>query len=139
MKQVNSWLSNADKAIQQYIIEKPGKINSLYKGYVSSLGAMIIQNGLSAALAINMKSDDKLRNKMVESIAFILKASGKNAYSSKGNFDGKTLLNESCNADKSNNIRILRLLKNDVLDAATALKLMMRTYEFVEQKNENHG
>lgn len=139
MKQVNSWLSNANKAIQQHIIEKPGKINSLYKGYVSSLGAMIIQNGLSAALAINMKSDDKLRNKMVESIAFILNSSGKITYSSKGNYTGQTLLNESCTADKDNDIRKLRLLKNDVLDAATALKLMMRTYEFVEIKNENHG
>lgn len=136
MKQVNKWLKIADEALNDEsikIVDNNGKVKDVFKGYVSSFGAMVIQNGLPAALAINMKSegDGKLRNKIVEAIAYILASSGHLP-----NCRAENLLINSCSLANTNNHRELRILKQDVLDASIALKLMMRTYEFIETKKQ---
>lgn len=133
MKQVNKWLSIADTALSTaHIVNANGKIKEVFKGYISSFGAMVIQNGLPAALAINLKSDTdegKLRKKIIEAIAEILKNSGMIQYAM---IDANKLLEDSCIKANIANPREIRLLKADVIDASIALKLMMRTYEFVE-------
>jgi CRISPR-associated protein Cmr5 len=133
MKIVNKWLSIADAALSTaHIVNNDGKVKEVFKGYVSSFGAMVIQNGLPAALAINMKSDTeegKQKKKIIEAIAEILKNSSISVYN---NMDANTLLNESCIQANDTNPRSIRLLKEDVINASIALKLMMRTYEFFE-------
>lgn len=136
MKQVNKWLKIADEALTDEsikIVDSNGKVKDVFKGYISSFGAMVIQNGLSAALAINMKSegDGKQREKIIEAIAYILANSGKQL-----NCCAENLLINSCSLANTNNYRELRILKQDVLDASIALKLMMRTYEFIETKKQ---
>jgi hypothetical protein len=135
MKQVNKWLKFADDALKSTGIVNNGKVKDVFKGYVSSFGAMVIQNGLPAALAINMKTDTdegKQRIKIIEAIAEILKKSNNSDYQE---YNAQKLLNESCSKSNSNNPRVIRLLKEDVIIASISLKLMMRTYEFIEDKN----
>lgn len=130
MNQVNKWLSIANTALSNSNIVEDGKVKEVFKGYVSSLGAMIIQNGLPAALAINMKTDssDKNRIKMVKAITEVLRNSGNAEYI---DLNPQTLLNKSCDFAQNNPTQ-LRNLKVDVIDASIALKLMMRTYQFIE-------
>ncbi len=138
MKQVEKWLKIADTSLSAVgIVDSDSKIKEVYKGYVSSFGAMVIQNGLPAALAINMKTDTeegKQRIKVIEVIAKVLKDSEVSEYQ---NIDSKTLLEKSCKLANNGDVRPLRTLKQDVIDAGIALKLMMRTYEFKKSKNED--
>jgi len=129
MKAVNKLLSVADIYINDPFcaISVDGKtIKDVYKGYVSSFGAMVIQNGLSAALAINMKTDGegKERIKIIEAIARMLSPKYRSI------INAETLLNYSC--ENENN----RLLKEDVINCSIALKLMMRTYQFNRVDNQ---
>lgn len=126
MKAVNKFLEKADKAIETCEILQNNEIKRVYKGYVSGFAAMVIQNGLPAALAINMPSDGegKERKKIVEAIASILNKT-----------NAEALLKESCEIEKSP--AKSRLLKEDVINASIALKLMMRTYRFTKEKEEN--
>ncbi len=130
MKQVNKWLTYADNALSENKIISNGKIDETFKGYVSSLGAMIIQNGLPASIAINLKtdSDGKERIKIIDAVTYILGKSGKKPES----YSPTELLRESCRLERENNLRELRILKQDVIDASIAIKLIMRTYEFVK-------
>jgi CRISPR-associated protein Cmr5 len=131
MKQVNNLLSYADEALKNEIVHN-NKIEEVFKGYVSSFGALVIQNGLPAALAINLKTDTsegKQRKKVIDAIAAVLSKSG--IYDS---YTSERMLKESCNLSRDNNSRRLRILKQNILDASIALKLMMRTYEFIETK-----
>jgi CRISPR-associated protein Cmr5 len=132
MKAVNKLLNQANIYIKHRdcAISADGKtIKDVYKGYVSSFGAMVIQNGLSAALAINMKSEDegKDRIKIIEAIARMLTPK----YSTVTN--AEALLNYSC-ANEGN-----RLLKEDVINCSIALKLMMRTYQFIKPNNQQEN
>lgn len=133
MKQVNKWLQSANNAlITSEIISTDRKVKKVFKGYISSFGAMVIQNGLPAALAINMKSEteeEKQRKKIVIAIADILKNSQIAAYD---HLDANGLLDMSCHLANNNNQLELRSLKEDVINASISLKLMLRTYEFVE-------
>lgn len=138
MKQVNKWLKSADEALNHElikIVDADGKVEEVFKGYISSFGAMVIQNGLPAALAINMKTDTgegKQRKKIIEAIAYVFYKSSRYPH-----YTAETLLDESCTLANTNNHRKLRFLKQDVIDASIALKLMMRTYEFCEtEKSE---
>ncbi len=125
MKAVNKLLAKADKALTGSGIVENGKIiKSVFKGYVSSFGAMVIQNGLPAAVAINMRTEGegKERVKVIKAIAAVLE---------RENVD--ELLKECCDAES--HLSKSRLLKEEVMNASVGLKLMMRTYEFYEPEN----
>lgn len=132
MRTINRLLEYADKALSASNIIENNLIKEVFKGYIASFGPAIIQNGLSAALAINMRTegDAKDKIKIVEAIVYILKNGFDNKYNNINNADD--LLDLSCKSET--NIRTNRLLKEDVINASVALKHMMRTYKF-ETKN----
>ena len=144
MKTINKYLVAATIAIRDCKISVDGKtINDVYKGYVSSFGAMVINNGLPATLAIYLRTDGNKKgdsDKIVDAIAnmlggFELTEDEKMKNNQKDVNKpiitiGKKLLAQSCDVEKE--LDKSRLLKEDVIDASIALKLMMRTYRFIE-------
>ena len=157
MKTINRLLEYADKALSASNIIENNLIKEVFKGYIASFGPAIIQNGLSAALAINMRTegdakdlktaetsmktlilainmrtegDAKEKIKIVDAIVYILKNGFDNKYDNINNADD--LLDLSCKSETS--IRTNRLLKEDVINASVALKHMMRTYKFKEKE-----
>ena len=97
--------------------EKLGYIPKEFKGYISSFGASVIQSGLIPALAFfsNDEGAKEDRSKILDVIYNILKIN-----STSGNLL-KYFVDEYT-GDKE-------LMKEKIMDAATALKLAIRTYK----------
>jgi CRISPR-associated protein Cmr5 len=93
-----------------------------YKGYISSLGANIIQAGIRTALTFyeaeesGSKSDRKLVN---AAIKYIITGAPKQEYS---DYRLSEWLKKFSDDDQQRKAE-------DILDAATALKLALRTYK----------
>ena len=112
-------------------INKKG-IPSEYKGYISTFGAMVIQNGLIPALAYFEKTDanEKGNRKKIANIV-------KEFLTVKGDIriDDKKKLCQYL-ADEVQTKRMskdkLREIENKVIDVSIALKLALRT--FLEEK-----
>ena len=112
-------------------INKNG-IPSEYKGYISTFGAMVIQNGLIPALAYFEKTDANEkgnRKKIANIVKEFLKVKGDIR------IDDKKKLCQYL-ADEVQTKRMskdkLREIENKVIDVASALKLALRT--FLEEK-----
>ncbi|GHU66185.1 hypothetical protein FACS1894160_4420 [Bacteroidia bacterium] len=124
---VDHYLPRAFKAIEYVkvgnnrFIKNNGSISKEYNGYISSLGANIIQAGIKAALTFyeaeesGSKSDRRLVN---AAINFILADAPDADYD---NFHLSDILSDS--PEK------MQEQAEDILDAATALKLALRTYK----------
>jgi len=124
---VDFFLPRAFKAIEKVkidenqFIQRGGKIPKEYKGYISSLGANIVQAGVKAAITFyeaeesGSKSDRRLIN---AAIKYILT-----------NPDPEPVHYDDCRlTDQLNNADIQQKAL-EILDAATALKLALRTYK----------
>lgn len=130
-KTVTKYFERADEAIKQFIARdkkgNPAPIESAYKGAVSSFGAGVVMSGIIPTVQFYMASSDKRltdSQKIVNSIAYIL--GYENGYKL------KDAIMETVD-DRSKN----QEMKRKVCDAAIALKVMMRSYEFVKtEKNE---
>jgi CRISPR-associated protein Cmr5 len=125
MKAVNRLLGAAQAAIiRNGILKTNDTIDDVYKGYVSSFGASVIMSGLAPALAFY--EDDEKRKKILNAIAQI----------STGieNIKGKQLFDDY----KSGKTRQeLRAATEKIINASIALKIVMRTYRFVNTQNHN--
>lgn len=118
------------KALPNSDVVQNGTINRKYNGYIASFGASVYQSGMLAALAFNHRKpskeekDDKpnkaervvLMKLLFEVIK--LKVSIPEEYN--------TLLAYYQASEDTKGLASL------ILDVATALKLAMRTYEFVD-------
>jgi len=123
---VDFYLPKALKAVTKIyfggksFINKEGKIPNEYKGYISSLGASIIQAGIYAALIFyeaaesESKSDRRL---VIAAIKYIISDNPAD-----NDYRLSTLLNDLLPEEKV-------LKAQQILDAATALKLAVRTYK----------
>lgn len=118
MKQITKLLNSADVALGTTEIRNTsGEIKDVNKGYVSGFGPAVINSGLIPALAFYISDNNK--RKIINAIALTL-----------GFQDDVALFNESKRlaSDKP----ALNLLREKVVNASIALKLMMRTYKVVE-------
>ena len=107
----------AVKTIEEGMERK--KLPSEYKGYVSSFGAAVLQSGLKAAIAFyESKSSSSVPNKKPLMLAILELITDKKP-------------------DKKNKDSLLKYvikndsleLKDEILDAAAALKLAINTFE----------
>jgi CRISPR-associated protein Cmr5 len=109
-----------------------GKIPNEYSGYIASFGASVIQAGLKPAIAFSERKSSKSsedRSKLMEAVCYIImKQKGDNPDLVD---DSKSLLKYVLKYESAGNT----MIKDYVLDAATALKLAIRTFEF-EPKEE---
>ena len=118
---VTKLLAFADQAVKDKLVENNGRIAKEYNGYISSFGAAIVQSGLMPALYFNHQKDSgsaKDRKKLMDTIF-------------------QTIINGyNITTDKSDLLKYakqdtvdLKQLKQQILGAATAIKLVIRTYE----------
>jgi CRISPR-associated protein Cmr5 len=125
MKQITKLLNSADDALESTRIKNgAGEIEEVIKGYVSGFGPSVINSGLIPAMAFYIS--DKKKKVVIEAIAATLNIPNAN--------NAKELFLH-CNAQSSNK-NALAVLREKIINASVALKLMMRTYKFVEPKNE---
>lgn len=125
MKKLDNLIPLAFTAIKDSGIVKNGEINKEYKGYIASFGASVIQSGLLAAVTFYSQNSENSQSKsdrpaLMEVLFKMVKSIRKDEVTEKS-----TLLEYV--KDNENNI-----LRKQVLDAATAIKLVIRTYKISE-------
>lgn len=135
-----------NKAIEKYIpsavdlieakLAKNGKVATEYKGYISSMGASIIQSGLVATLAFySAKEDNSGAAQAKQPLLDILHDLLKDKYQQLKNIHAhKDILSYALDLQRANNRAALQQLQRNVLNASVAMKLALRTFELV--KNE---
>lgn len=112
------------------IVNKQGKYKKEFGGYISSLGAAIVQSGLLPAMIFYESDSEQAseRKKVVKALAYILKKD-KEQYNINGSIAGYLLGNlDNASFDKN-------LFLKKVTESATAMKLALRMYE----KNKEGG
>jgi len=108
---------------------KNGEIPSTYNGYISAFGAGVMMNGLKPTVAMyeNKKADTKEdRAKLTNVILEVLKK----RHSLSGDY--KNLLDYILNYDGKESV-----LKKEILDIATAVKLCIRTFKLVKKDKKD--
>lgn len=138
MKKIDALINPAIKAVEKAKITKPGNktkkdvdifllndgdICKEFKGYISSFGAAVLQSGLLPALAFNHKTESgskKDRLLLMNAIFLLLKEMRKDE-----------VIEEESLFDYAKKFPESRLIRNQILDAATAIKLVIRTYNLV--------
>jgi len=120
-KRIEEYIQKAIEAIQkkELGILRNNKVPKEYNGYISSFGASVRQAGLLATVLFfdnkNAGSQED-RSKVLRAIELILNIE-------RGKLKDK-IINES-------------IKKQEIQDAAVALKLAIRTFKFEDQQNEN--
>jgi CRISPR/Cas system CMR-associated protein Cmr5 small subunit len=132
MKAVNNLLPAADKAVENYkdITERKGDtiigIKEIYKNYTAQLCVSIVQAGLLPALAYFREDTDSKDGKSSYVLHVVAKTLG---YEDADKLIEKV---QSPDTDKASQ----RLLKQKVVNAAIALKIILKTYPII--KKEDH-
>ncbi|MCB4204626.1 hypothetical protein LF845_06595 [Deferribacterales bacterium Es71-Z0220] len=119
MNAVEKLIPYALEAAEQNLAES-GKIKKVYNGYISGFGATVIQAGLIPAAANLEKDTDRTkgsRRLIADALLHILEKMGYK------DIDKKSLTRTAIKYKEK--IKF----KNDILDAATALKLAIRTFK----------
>lgn len=96
-------------------------IKRTYKGYVSTFGGSVVQSGIAPACVAFLGDDNKKH--VVEAIYQICKRVDSTTFSQTTLKDRK----DTPNADISS-----KTFRNKMSEAAVALKLAMRTYNFID-------
>ena len=129
MRKVEALIPAAITAVNVKMADN-GNVNSAYKGYISSLGAGIIQSGLLPTLAMykgNEGSDKKKTNTsfLLEAIFEVIKSKPSVPIT-----DGEGLFEYALRASQIENNR--QAVIDEVLNASIAIKLAIRTFKMVE-------
>lgn len=103
-----------------------GKYNSVYKGYISTLGASIVQAGLLPSILFfeNSSSSAQEKNKLIIAIKYVL--ADILGYQFDGKFSKYILEHPNCQ----------RKILSDVEKVAVGLKLALRMFETNETIGE---
>ena len=119
-KKIADYMLRADAAIQAVeIVNKDGNIASEFGGYISSFGAAIVQSGLLPTIAFFSRtstSSKEDKGQVVKAIAHIL--------------------GESDLFKKVKDTPDDSTLFQNIVHAAIALKLVLRTYPLTKEKNQ---
>ena len=132
MKQrVEQYLPNAIRVVtSEQIADIDRNVPSQYNGYISSLGASIIQSGLLPTIAFFSSTESRSeedRNKIIKAVFKIIIQSG-----------NANAIIPSDFLDYTNNHENKKLLLEQILDAATALKLAIRTFNIIRQNGRTN-
>lgn len=129
MRKIEKILTLADNALNtaynnKRIVAEDGSVDKVYNAYIASFPACVIQSGLVPALAFYCgegaaEGDRKL---IIEAIANMLQAKYPE-------FTNAQTLFRYCVENQVSNEQ-----KEDIINAAIALKLMIRTYKLKDKK-----
>lgn len=123
-------LSYAYQGIIDAKISKDGKVNKSYRGQISTLGAAITMGSVKSAVCFFSEkannNSDVDRSKLLDAIYYVLRNSEdtKEKYKNVENLKSYVL-----NADSDKEV-----LKEDIVNAAIAIKLAMNLFEWEETK-----
>ena len=127
---IDELIPSAMDAAKKYIVNyKPiynkykGAIPSEYNGYISSFGGAVLQSGLKAAVAFNENTNtdaEKDKKPLMNAILAIVTQNDQEDYKSLLDY----ILSHPDEASK---------IQASILDAATALKLVIRTFELKKE------
>lgn len=117
---VDNYIPRAYEAIKEIGILKDGKIPKGFRGQIASLGAMVAMGSVLSAIALYSNQGDSVvdRKKLIQAIEFLILDEKKK--------DGNALfffVQKEIGKQKENAI------KENILDAAIAIKLAMNLYE----------
>jgi len=115
IKRVEKYLSVAIESVEKYIA-KDGKVAREFNGYISSFGASVIQSGIKPAVAFfenNNSNAKSARENVPKAILYIIAKKD------------DSLLKYVLDNDNRNT-------RDKILDAASALKLAVRTFKFTD-------
>ena len=118
-------IRNAQEAlVASKIVDSNGKYKKEFGGYISSLGAAIVQSGLLPAMIFYESDSEQAseRKKVVKALAYILNKD-KEQYNINGSI-ASFLLDNMDNASFDKNLFLKK-----VTEAATAMKLALRMNE----------
>ena len=130
---INNLIPKAITAIDEHL-KKDGKIPKEYKGYISSMGASIIQTGLLPTLAFYQNDEGKKANSsyLLNAIFDVLVPNHQDnqrlidyAINEIKNGNGTTVQN----SDNDINTGKLQILSDEISDILVALKLALRTFK----------
>ena len=130
---INNLIPKAITAIDKHL-NKDGKIPKEYKGYISSMGASIIQTGLLPTLAFYQNDERKKAQSsyLLKAIFNVLVPNLQNdqrlidyAINEIKNGNGTTVQN----SDNDINTDKLQILSDEISDILVALKLALRTFK----------
>jgi CRISPR-associated protein Cmr5 len=148
MKRIDELLPAAINAIResQIPVTENGLVPNEYKGYIDTFGAGIVQNGLIAAVIFfetaGGKEDESIttepekkgiyknRNKLMKAILQVI------LHKEKDTATGKPGTLFEYIAAKKKDGMTEKQIRQEVVDAATAVKLALRTFAF-KKDNEN--
>lgn len=127
--QVEHEIGYAYDAIEEaHIPDAPGKVKKAYRSQVSSFGAAIMTSGLRMAVCFYSQEAHEGaaqidRRKLLDAILRVLKKSDSRTYGH------CRTLNDAVKDAKDFDQRVR--VRNDIVDAATAVKLAFNLYELV--------
>ena len=146
---ISSLIPKARVAIKKYMVNNDNKVSSEFKGYISSFGASVIQSGLLPSLSFytdvsKVKGEatpGQKRNKMLKALLYIISDIGNDPLLF-------YVMEEACDIANRDNVRMasrsipysafnkdkLDLLEDEIMDAAIALKLALRTFIIDDSK-----
>lgn len=111
---------------------KNGGIPSEYKGYISTFGTMIIQNGILPALAYYEKNDSNTKGdrvKLIEVIKrFLLQEDEMFKNVKKKDAKLVEIVKDEVKNGNDFDREKLRIIEDKIIDISIALKLSLRTY-----------
>jgi len=132
-EKINNLIPKAMLAIEHYLVDN-SVVEKEYKGYISSMGASIIQAGLLATLAYDSGKNANSSN-LLKAILFLIKPDN----STETNLI-KYVIDNSVKPEATGgyvslgdlDFDKLYILEEDVSDALIALKLALRTFKIKE-------
>ncbi len=124
----------AYRAVQENLVAADGRsISKQYNGYIASFGAAVVQSGILAALVFNYREpedshSEEDRRKLMDAIYRVICEQ-----------DGERVQGADLKAYYRHEQTDKRRLKQQILDAATAIKLVIRTFKLTEPTNANQN
>jgi len=116
-RRVEKMIPKAIEAVNEFLASN-NEVKSEYNGYISSFGASIIQTGLKAAIAFNENTNSGSNEDKQALMQAILKLVKSNMG------DNEKLLPYVISEEEQG-----RSPQNEIMDAAIALKLAIRTFK----------
>ena len=123
-RRVNDWIAPAAEALEKVGIAVDGKVDSKFRGQISSFGAAVTMGSLKAAVAFFAKQGGAAvpRERLLSAMYYVI--SGGTMYTPEKVFA------YICDNDTVQ-------VREQFVDAAIALKLAMNLYDMGKEDNQN--
>lgn len=129
-KRVNEWIPRAKDALVKAGVAEDNKINSTFRGQISSFGAAVTMGSLTAAVAFFSQNGNATteRRNLIRALDYVI-------HDRTECQDVKAVFESVCRASEKE----LRYLADAYIDASIALKLAMNFFDMGKKDGEDNG